>query len=237
MKKYLSIGASALLVLAAACGGSSGEVTDLTDDAGMPAEQEASAEQEVQEEEVLPASIADGDTVEIVMSEFAYEPSDLTVPVGATVTFRFVNGGQVEHEAVIGDIHMQEDHEAAMAVGMDQGAMEDQAAMEVMHAEETETHEEAAGEEGHTHDDEHSDDHPHGDEAKTDEKSEEKVAADEAGHDGMDDMHDHGSAAITVQANEDGSLEYTFEETGTFMIGCHIPGHWDAGMQATITVV
>jgi uncharacterized cupredoxin-like copper-binding protein len=237
MRKYVSIGASALLVLAAACGGSSGEVTDLTDDAAMPAEQEASAEPEVQEEEVAPASIADGDTVEIVMNEFAYEPSDLTVPMGATVTFRFVNGGQVEHEAVIGDIHMQEDHEAAMAAGMDQGAMEDQGAMDEMHDEETKTDEEAAGEEGHTHDGEHSDDHPHGDEANSDEKSEEKAAADEGGHDGMDAMHDHGSAALTLQANEDGSLEYTFEEAGTFMIGCHIPGHWDAGMQATITVV
>lgn len=218
MRKHLLIGTSALALVAAACGGSSGEITDLTDDA--PA----------QAEEATAATLADGDTVEIAMTEFAYDPAELTVPVGATVTFTFANQGEAEHEAVIGDIHMQEEHEAAMAAGMDQGAMEE------MNAEEAKKKDESKEEEGHAHED-GSSDHHDGDEAKSAEKSKDKAAADEAGHDGMEGEHGHGAGAITVQAGEDGSLEYTFEEAGTFLIGCHIPGHWDAGMQATITVV
>jgi uncharacterized cupredoxin-like copper-binding protein len=29
----------------------------------------------------------------------------------------------------------------------------------------------------------------------------------------------------------------TFTQAGTFMYGCLVPGHWDAGMKGTIVVV
>jgi uncharacterized cupredoxin-like copper-binding protein len=42
--------------------------------------------------------------------------------------------------------------------------------------------------------------------------------------------------AITLQPGETKTLEYTFEEAGELLAGCHEPGHYDAGMVATITV-
>ncbi len=55
---------------------------------------------------------------------------------------------------------------------------------------------------------------------------------------GMDGM-DHGgsdSEAITVKPGDTETLTHTFEDTGTVILGCHVPGHYDAGMKATITV-
>lgn len=31
-------------------------------------------------------------------------------------------------------------------------------------------------------------------------------------------------------------FEYTFEETGQLLAGCHEPGHYDGGMVATIVI-
>jgi uncharacterized cupredoxin-like copper-binding protein len=31
-------------------------------------------------------------------------------------------------------------------------------------------------------------------------------------------------------------LKHAFTESGTVLLGCHEPGHWEAGMKATITV-
>lgn len=57
---------------------------------------------------------------------------------------------------------------------------------------------------------------------------------------------DHGTAmgheadkdtdAITVPPGKTGELTYRFEKAGTILIGCHEPGHYKAGMKATITV-
>ncbi len=41
---------------------------------------------------------------------------------------------------------------------------------------------------------------------------------------------------VIVGSGETGSLAYTFAKPGTLLIGCHEPGHWDAGMLATIRV-
>ena len=56
---------------------------------------------------------------------------------------------------------------------------------------------------------------------------------------GMDGMnHDGGSAAdaITVAPGDTGTLTKTFDSAGTVILGCHVPGHYEAGMKATITV-
>lgn len=54
----------------------------------------------------------------------------------------------------------------------------------------------------------------------------------------MGDMgsHGHGDPAITVQPGGADSLTYTFEQPGTYEVGCHQPGHYAAGMKMTITV-
>ncbi len=43
--------------------------------------------------------------------------------------------------------------------------------------------------------------------------------------------------AVKVPAGETRTLVYTFEETGDLIFGCHVPGHYAAGMKGTITVV
>ena len=48
-------------------------------------------------------------------------------------------------------------------------------------------------------------------------------------------MHDHANS-VTVEPGKTDMLELTFARAGTLEIGCHIPGHWDAGMRGTITV-
>ena len=42
--------------------------------------------------------------------------------------------------------------------------------------------------------------------------------------------------AVLVDPGKTGSLTYTFEEKGETLIGCHEPGHYEAGMVATVDV-
>ena len=123
-----------------------------------------------------PASAAsepdEGYVVEVAMVEFGYQLDRDTVPAGEPVTFRFTNEGQIEHEAMFGSMHQQE---------------------------------EFASSEGHG---------DHGSE----------------GH--------HGEiAAITLDAEDAGEMVMVFEEPGEVLMGCHLPGHWDAGMVASFEVV
>lgn len=108
--------------------------------------------------------------VAIEMIDIAYRTDDLVFSAGETVKFVFTNRGVVAHEAVVGDLHAQEDHEEVMSGG--------------------------------------------------------------GGHGG----HGGGVAAVTVQPGETTELHYTFEEPGEIFVGCHVPGHWAAGMKAAITV-
>lgn len=112
--------------------------------------------------------------VEIVMTDFAFSmDDDLVVPVGSTVRFDFVNDGAIEHEAMFGDAHQQQEF---AELG------------------------------------DHSDDH-----------------GGVGGH--------HGEVnAVRLDPGASGSLTITFDEAGEMMIGCHLPGHWDAGMHAAFDV-
>jgi uncharacterized cupredoxin-like copper-binding protein len=47
--------------------------------------------------------------------------------------------------------------------------------------------------------------------------------------------HDH-SYAIAVKPGQTKELVYTFESAGSLLAGCHIAGHYPAGMKATVTV-
>jgi uncharacterized cupredoxin-like copper-binding protein len=42
--------------------------------------------------------------------------------------------------------------------------------------------------------------------------------------------------AVTVQPGQMKEMTHTFTESGTVLIGCHQPGHWEAGMKATVAV-
>ena len=51
----------------------------------------------------------------------------------------------------------------------------------------------------------------------------------------MDEM-DAKPFAIDVPAHSTVTLVYTFDTTGNLIMGCHVPGHYAAGMRGTITV-
>lgn len=52
-------------------------------------------------------------------------------------------------------------------------------------------------------------------------------------------MHDGAGdepAPLVVAPGETAELTYTAVAAGSLLIGCHQPGHWESGMQATIAV-
>jgi len=53
---------------------------------------------------------------------------------------------------------------------------------------------------------------------------------------GMAGMTHDEPQGIGLMPGETKSLEYTFAAPGTFQAGCHVTGHYAAGMKATITV-
>jgi Cu+-exporting ATPase len=59
--------------------------------------------------------------------------------------------------------------------------------------------------------------------------------------DGTESMDEMGSGsapyAVDVPAHSTVTLIYTFDKTGSTLMGCHVPGHYAAGMRGTITVL
>lgn len=51
------------------------------------------------------------------------------------------------------------------------------------------------------------------------------------------DMHEaEDPNAILVQPGETREITWTFTEPASLLIGCHVPGHWAAGMRGTLTI-
>lgn len=113
---------------------------------------------------------AEGQTITVQMTDNQYSPTSFDVEEGETVTFEFVNEGQMTHEAYIGDEAAQEDH-----------------ATEMM------------GDDGHS-------------------------------------MDTGDNDTVTVEPGDTATITHTFDETGTVIIGCHQPGHWESGMKAMVNV-
>lgn len=61
---------------------------------------------------------------------------------------------------------------------------------------------------------------------------EDEMTSDDEGMEHVGGDHD----AMTVDPGDGGELTYTFGEPGTLLIGCHQPGHYDAGMMVEVTV-
>lgn len=91
----LLAGAATLATLVAACGGSS------------PSAATANGA-----DEATPAGTR---TVEVAMEDIKFDQTTLTVTTGETIQFRFVNDGKVAHEAFIGNVEAQMEHDAGMA--------------------------------------------------------------------------------------------------------------------------
>jgi len=64
-----------------------------------------------------PAEAADADRViEITASDnLVFEPAEIAVAAGETVTFRVINDGNLVHDFTLGDQATQDEHEAEMA--------------------------------------------------------------------------------------------------------------------------
>lgn len=55
--------------------------------------------------------------------------------------------------------------------------------------------------------------------------------------DGMGGMHHDGADdAISVKPGGSMDMTRTFDESGALLIGCHVSGHYESGMKATIEV-
>lgn len=119
-----------------------------------------------------PADAADADRIIDIdaADDFSFDPDNIEVEVGETVTFRVINIGKLPHDFTIGDSDTQDDHEAEMAE-MPTGAM----------------------------------------------------AADDTN-------------AMTLDPGQTKEMTWTFTEAGDILTGCHIPGHYAAGMRGSITI-
>lgn len=98
-----------------------------------------------------------------------FMPESLSVQTGETVAFQITNTGNLPHEFVIGDTHVQQEHEQEMR---------------------------------------------------------------------NDDMHtmNDTNAAVKVEPKTATTLVYSFDKPGTLEYGCHVPGHYAAGMRGMIAV-
>jgi uncharacterized cupredoxin-like copper-binding protein len=57
----------------------------------------------------------------------------------------------------------------------------------------------------------------------------------EAGEE-MEGHNMDGGDALLIEPGDSGELTHTFDEAGEILIGCHQPGHYEAGMKSTVTV-
>jgi uncharacterized cupredoxin-like copper-binding protein len=75
----------------------------------------------------MEASSADRVIEITAKDDFTFFPSGATVTKGETVTFRVTNDGKIPHDFVLGDAHMQDEHEEEMAeMAGDDMAMHDE---------------------------------------------------------------------------------------------------------------
>lgn len=54
---------------------------------------------------------------------------------------------------------------------------------------------------------------------------------------GASQMNMAEEGKISLEPGTSGSVDYTFDTAGTFLIGCHEPGHYPAGMVVTVNVL
>lgn len=172
----MAAGVIALILLTAACGSEEPGDQGVAAPAGER-EDEAADGDHSEPGFGQPAGAADADRVVSITADddFTFDPAQVEVEVGETITFDVANIGKLPHDFTIGDAETQDVHDAEMAE-MAEMAMES-----------------------------------------------------------MTDVDDDANA-ITMEPGETKSMTWTFTEPGEILMGCHIPGHYAAGMQGTITI-
>ncbi len=77
--------------------------------------------------------------------------------------------------------------------------------------------------------------------ANTDPVAHELIIGDDGVHrrhaTGTEPFHPPVPGELSVGPNEAGSTTYTFDQPGTVVFACHLPGHLDYGMEGDIVVV
>jgi len=65
----------------------------------------------------------------------------------------------------------------------------------------------------------------------------EEMAAGEGHDDDAAEAEGSFPPAATLEPGESAEILVTFDEAGELIFGCHVPGHWEAGMRGTVSVV
>ncbi len=64
-----------------------------------------------------------------------------------------------------------------------------------------------------------------------------EIQDDHEGEMSSGEMHEAGDPnAMLLQPGESGDLTWTFTAPGEILLGCHVPGHYTAGMKADLTI-
>jgi uncharacterized cupredoxin-like copper-binding protein len=184
-------------------------------------------------------------TVEVAMVDIAFEPTAIDVRAGETVRFVFTNEGVLPHEAIIGDEVVQDDHDVEMQAGG--GLLGDDMAADDDHDAESDAdaddHDAADPADDHDADGmdmaaDADDDHDAAEPADDhDADADDHDAADPADDHDADGGHDADIPSLSLEPGETGEIIMTFDAGGNTIIGCHVPGHWAAGMRQDVTVV
>jgi uncharacterized cupredoxin-like copper-binding protein len=130
------------------------------------------------------SSEAEPRSIPVTMTDNAFSTRKVTAEAGETVIFEFANDGDLEHEAVVGDLTVQDEHEALMSrPGAGVTLPQPGSAPTV-----------------HTH------------------------------------TSGSGGASVTVAPGDSAILRYTFDQAGSILVGCHVPGHYRDGMKFEVEV-
>lgn len=122
----------AMVLALAACGAAdqSSPDTDTTSPATAPHDEAGMGDHADAEHEEFPfgrpadATRADRTVAVDVGNNLVFEPAQVAVAAGETVTFSITNGGEIPHDFVIGDAAAQEQHAEEMAAMDDDMTME-----------------------------------------------------------------------------------------------------------------
>jgi Cu+-exporting ATPase len=110
-------------------------------------------------------------TVKLVaVDQLRFEPGAITAHIGETIAFQITNTGTLDHEFVVDDEALQQQHEMEMVSGQSMA------------------------------------------------------------------MGGASADSVDVPPGQTATLLYTFTKRGMLIYGCHVPGHYSAGMRGTITV-
>lgn len=171
-------------------------------------------------------TVADGGEVTITLQEFQFEPSEITLTPGTTVTIRLENVGEKDHEFMVGqEVHIED----GIPHGFESDFFDTVEDLTIDPPDSLMTTMDEMGDEGMS-------DTTMGD-MEGDDMAGDDMAGDDMGD--MGEMEDMGVMVVRAPT-QSATLTFTVTEAsvGTWQIGCFEEegAHWDDGMKGTLTV-